>query len=162
MEMFKESLPVLVNFAVVVAVMYFATRKAASQFLVTRSQTIGNQIAEGEKASAEAAVLLNEWEAKWKTSEAYAKQMFDEAKSTIERVRLSTVEKAKAESERVRREARLGADTEARRAMRLLEQEMSEKSLNLAQNFLNKNITDDDRKTLVTEYVEIVGNGHSG
>lgn len=162
MDLFFDALPVLFNFAVVVAILYFSLRKMSSQFLINRSQAIATSIAEGEKLSADAAKLLGEWDSKWKQCEAYSKELMDEAKITIERLRASGLDKAKLESERIAREGKMAAETDLIRAKSNLQRDIALRSLGLSESYLNTHLAEEDRKRLVGEYMEKVSNGNGG
>lgn len=151
---FYDILPVLVNFIVVVAVLYFATHKAAANFLVSRSESLKLQIAEGEKDFSESSTLLSEWIKKTSSIESKSHEMLEEARLTVARFRNTALENAKNEADRLSKEAKLAQETEIKRAKLLLQKELVEKSLLLAEGYLNKNLSDEDRKKLVANYVE--------
>ncbi len=155
-------IPIIFNFLAVLAILYFSTRKAFTQFLINRSKEIANAITEAEKLYAEASSQLAQCEADTKNSQDHAKTLFDDAKVTLERIRKTALEKARAEAERVSKEAALTSKTEFARAKLALQRELAEKSLKEAEAYLKGHLNDEDRHGLVSNYVETVGNGHAG
>ncbi len=155
-------LPVIFNFALVLAILYFSCRKAFTAFLVNRSKDIGTQIQDAEKLYTESHVLLTKSEADSQASEAHAKRLLDDAKVTLGRVRTTSLERAKHEADRVTKEASMVGKTELARARMTLQKELAEKSLNAAENYLTSHMNEEDRHGLVNNYVETVGNGHAG
>jgi F0F1-type ATP synthase membrane subunit b/b' len=156
-----EYLPVIVNFALVVGILFFSTRKAVSQFLVTRSTTIGDEIQEAEKLYGKAHADLTLWETNWRSCEAHSKQMFDEAEANLGRQREQELTRAKAEANRIRQEAQMVGASESQKSLRWVRKEWIEKTLGLVSQFLGSHLNDEDRHNLVNEYVEIAGNGKS-
>lgn len=161
MEMFIEGLPVLVNFIAMVGILVWATRKPAGAFLVKRSHHIEAELLEAESLSSEARTALSRWEMNWKNIEAHSKSMFDDAKGTIERFRASSLSKTKHEAERLKHEAVLVSKSEMLKAKQELQRELAKRSLTLVQQYLGSHLNEEDRHRLVTDYVEIVGNGSS-
>ena len=155
-------LPVIFNFALVLGILYFSCRKAFAAFLINRSKDIGTQIQDAEKLYSESHAFLIQSEADSKASEAHAKRLLDDAKVTLERVRTTSLEKAKHEAERVSKEASMVGKTELARARMTLQKELAQKSLSAAEGYLTSHMNDEDRHGLVNNYVETVGNGHAG
>lgn len=159
MEHLNEILPVVVNFLAVVGVLFFATRKSAAAFLVTRREQVGGQILEAEKLWKEADADLRHWEGEWKSSEAHAKQLLDEARASSEHLKKTSLEKAATEASRIQREGELLGQTELARAKRSLQREVAERSIRAASQYLSGHVAEEDRSKLLNEYVEIVGHG---
>jgi len=152
----------IVNFAVVVFVVWWFLRKPAGQFLLNRSQVVGTTIQEAEKQANEASKLLSHWETNWNACEAHAKQLLDEARGGLEKFRDNALAMARTEADRIKKENHLVVKSEAARVKSLLRKEITDKCIETAGQFLGAHLTDKDQQHLVTEYMEIVGNGSSG
>jgi F-type H+-transporting ATPase subunit b len=152
-------LPVLVNFIALVAILVWATRKPAAHFLITRSDTIAASISEAERMASEASRELSKWETSWRSCEAHSKTMFDEAKVQLQKFRESALSRARNEAVRIRKEGELVGQSERVKAKATLEREIVEKSIFFAGQYLGTHLREDDRHKLVSDYVEIVGNG---
>jgi F-type H+-transporting ATPase subunit b len=149
----------IVNFLLVVFILWYFGRKPTAEFFAHRRTAIESAIGEAETLYFEAEKTLNTWETKWKQCEAQAKALFDEAKGTLARHREKTLGAANEEAARLAKESQLLGKGEVLRARRLLQQELAERSISMAEKFMEKQLDDRDRHKLVSEYVEIVGNG---
>lgn len=154
-----EWLPPVFNFLVVVFILVYFGRKPMAAFLVTRSETVANDIQTAEAESQRAMERLEVSQRNWDNSRAHATQQMEEAKSAMARLRESTLKSAHEEAARVKKESRLVGQSEASRAKSLLQKEVVEKSVRMAESYLTGHLSDKDRQKLVSEYVEIVGNG---
>lgn len=152
-------LPGIVNFVAMIAVLYFAGRKGMASFLVTRRQTIGQTVVEAEKLAEESGKMLSQWETAMKSAEAHAQSLIDEAKQMIDRFRKSTEERVKTELARIKKEVELVGQSEVLKAKASLQREVVEHSVQAASQYLKTHLTDEDGRRIVTEYVEMVGNG---
>jgi len=162
MEMFLESLPVLVNFTALVTLLFLALRKPAAAFMANRSAQIGQQMVEAQAMSTDAERELNKWQTNWRSLEVNAKKMQDDAKSTLEKLRLNSAARAKVEAERIEREANLVGQSELNKAKLQLQREVAIRSVDLVEEYLGSHIGDEDRHRLVADYTKVVGNGHAG
>lgn len=154
-----ETLPAIVNFLAVVFILVYFGRKPMAAFLATRSETVSADIRAAEAESKVARERLEKSQRNWDSSAAHAKQQMEEAKAAMVRYRDNSLKSAATEAERVKRESRLVGASETSRAKTLLQREVVEKSVRMAEAYLTGHLTDKDRTKLVTEYVEIVGNG---
>jgi len=154
-----ELAPAIVNFSAVVFILWYFGRKPTMTFLATRSDTVANTIREAEAQYRESEKSLKEWQRNRDASEAHAKTQFEEAKAAMVRQRESALAAAKTEAERVKRESRLVGQSELAKAKELLQREVVLKSVQVAQGYLAGHLSDKDRQKLVSEYVEILGNG---
>jgi len=149
----------ILNFLVVVFIFWFFGRKPFGAFLVSRSQGVENSILDAEAASKTAGADLAQWKNSWSSSEAHAKQQLDEAKVAMTKLSESSKRFAATESERIKKEATLVSQSEVIKARVSLQREVAEKSVKLAEAYLSGHLAEKDQNNLVTEYVEIVGNG---
>lgn len=152
-------LPGLVNFIAMIAVLYFAARKAMASFLVTRRQTIATTVVEAEKLSNDAEKQLSHWETQFRSCEAHGKGLLEEAKQAVTRFRQSSEERVKSELARIKKETELVGQSESARAKNILQKEVVEQSVQAAGQYLRGHLTEDDRHGIVKEYLEIVANG---
>lgn len=152
-------LPNIFNFVLAGVILFFAARKAFAQAIANRSETVGNLVGEAQKEYAEASTVEKEWQGKWNGSQAELAQAMSDAQSSLERQKKQTVERAKHEAERIRQEAKLVAAGEVSRAANVLRKEFAHKSVEMAGKYLEGHLGDEDRKSLVKNYTEIVGNG---
>lgn len=152
-------LPTLFNFAALVVILFFALRKPAKNFLIGRSENIAKSINEAEHLATDASAELSKWENNIKASEAYSVKSMEEAKAQIQRLRETTLARARTEATRIQKEGELVGQSERTRAKAILESEIVEKSLYFAKQYLATHVREEDRHKLVSEFVETVGNG---
>lgn len=149
----------IVNFAVVLLVLFYFGRKPFAEAVASRSADLAKAIRGAEAEAKEAQALLSTWEAKAKGSQAEAKQNFEDAQKRSSALSATTVVNARKQAERIVQEAKLIGQTEANKGRATLQQEVVRKSIAMATDFLGAHVGDKDRHQLVTEYVELVGNG---
>ena len=118
-------------------------------------------VLEGERAFKESSVELEAWQAKMDGSKTEIAGIYQDAESLMKKTRTQTMDKAKHEAERIRQEAKLVGQGEAARIMNSLQKEFAQKSVEMAGRYLDGHLAEDDRKNLVKNYTEIVGNGAS-
>lgn len=152
-------IPVLVNFSLLVTILWWALRKPAKQFLISRSDRIAASIAEAQTLATDASRELKKWEASWTSGEVYSKTMFDEAKVQLAKQHEGAIVRAKNEAVRISKEGELVGHSEGVKAKAMLEREIIEKSVFFAGQYLEGHLREDDRHKLVSDYVEAVGNG---
>jgi len=157
-----ESIPVLVNFIVVVIVLVKYTRQPLMDFLRNRSVTLATQMQEASELSASAERELGEWKGKWKDAEAIAHRHFEDTKQTVQKFREQVLAHARTESSRILRDAKVVGESESQKAEQSLRHELVHSSVKVARNYLTHHLEDKDRLNLVTEYLETVPNGHAG
>lgn len=149
------------NFFMVLAIFYFAGRKAFMGMLASRSETVRKEMTEAETLYGEASKALSENENNFRNREALAKREMDEAFAAAQRNHDRTLTSARNEAERIKREAKMMGSNEVERAKQNLQKELAEKSLEMASIYLDKHLDAKDKGKLVQEYVELVGNGPS-
>jgi len=150
-----------VNFLAVVAILYFAGKKPFGAFLATRSDTVATSITDAEIASKSAGEELAQWKNSWSSSEAHAKAQKEEAAAAMARLKDTVLASAKVEATRIGKESSLVGQSEVVKARTSLQREVAEKSVKLAEAYLSSHLGEKDQQKLVTEYVEIVGNGRA-
>jgi len=147
------------NFAVVVLILWYFGRKPVGVFLVARSEAVAKAIVEAEQLSREMSASLEKWERDWKASEAHAKQHLEEARTAMLRHRESVLAAARADAERLRREGGMQGKSEIVKAKASLRRQLVDRSIKMAQTFLEGQLSEKDRQKLVGEYLERVASG---
>lgn len=155
----SAALPTLFNFVLAFGFLFLVARKAFAATIASRSQAVGAMVGEAQKAYSEASALEKEWQAKSDGAKAEIAQATETAKLSLERQKKLTAERAKKESERIKVEAKMVAQGEISRATNSLRREFAHKSVEMAGRYLEGHLGDEDKKSLVKNYTEIVGNG---
>ena len=160
--MSAEVLSTLINFTVVVFILVYAGRKPIADFFAGRSQQIAKDVDEARHLSTEARRLLENWDAKSKNAQSEIHQQMEDAKASMAKFRESTLAHANNEARRISEEAKTVAAAEMLRAKRALRQQLAIESVEQARQYLESHVDKKDSKKLLTDYLEIVANGHAG
>lgn len=147
----------IVNFAVVVFVLWKFGRKPATQFVAARTKSIGDAIAEAQKQSQEAEKLYTEFEVNWKGASSHAETHRQQSILGIERLRETTLSSARIQAKRVQEEAKMVGLGEVAKAKQALSREIVDKAIQMAAQFLRRSLNEEDKQRLVMEYVEALG-----
>lgn len=154
-----EIIAPILNFAVVIGILWYFGRKPFAAFLEARSSNIEKAISEAETEAVGADTVMKEWAGKWNGSKVHAKELMDETKKRMELFREKTIKMAGVEAERIKRDAKVVGQSEIAKARVALQKRIAIDSIDLAKEYVNQHLSEKDRQKLVTEYVEILGNG---
>jgi len=149
----------VVNFAIMLFILWKYALPPMREFLAGRSQGVADSINEAEKLSGEADKLLSTWEANWKAAQRHAKEHFDEAKTGLEKFQKTTLTAAKKQADRIHKEGRLLGEGEVIKAKDAIRKDLSERSVSMSAEFLKGYLKEADQKKLVLQYLETVNNG---
>lgn len=157
-----EILSTVINFAVVVFILWHFGRKPIGEFFQTRSKEIGTFVTEARTVSAEARKSLQTWEDKNRNAPDEIARQLEDARQAMAKYRETTLAKAHGEAKRIGEEAALMNKSEAARAKRSLRKQVALESIEQARAFLTGHVDKKDSKNLLNEYLERVANGHAG
>jgi F0F1-type ATP synthase membrane subunit b/b' len=115
-----EILSTVLNFSVVVFILWYAGRKPIAEFFAGRAHTIGTSVNEARALSSEAKQVLNQWEAKANDAEGEIERQREDAKSTLAKYCEATLTRVNAESRRISEESAAVTAAEMLRAKRAL------------------------------------------
>lgn len=147
----------VINFLLLVALLYLLLKKPIRNFLNRRQQEVREALETAEKARDEAQVRYQEVEEKLRQ----AQTEMEELKRIL--VEQGQVEKekiianAKEEAEKIRREAEITASQEFKKAQVLLRQEAVELAANFAETLLRDKVDEKDHERLLQEYLNTLG-----
>jgi F-type H+-transporting ATPase subunit b len=151
-----EVLSTVLNFAVVVFILWHFGRKPIGEFFQTRSKDIATHVSEARTLSTDAKKELSTWESKSQNAQAEIARQLEDAKSNMAKFRETTLARATAESKRISEESATVASAEALRAKRQLRKELALESLEQARQYLEHHVDSKDSKKLLTDYLERV------
>lgn len=121
-----------------------------------REATIRGQLAEAEKAHAEARTALEEGKRFAAESRASAQQMLSDARQVAEKERSALLERARKEQEELLERARRDILAEQDKALATLRREAVDLSLAAASKLIGVRMDSDIDRRLVTEYLDSV------
>lgn len=146
-------LAVLLNFVVLMLVLYFAARKPLGAYLQARSDKVKEGLTEAKKLLEEANERLGEYSARLERLDEEMTKLRAEFVAAGEAERDRMVADAGAKAERIRRDAELRLQQEFSQLREELRVETIEKAVAAATTALATQVTERDRTRLVDEYL---------
>jgi F-type H+-transporting ATPase subunit b len=143
----------VVNFILLLLVLYKFAGPGVRSFFAARSQTIRQSLKEAEDAKAEAERKLREHEAKLKALDKEVEELRavveNEGRSERDRI----IAQAEKEAETIKEQAKIIAQQEIKRAKKELRKEAARLSLQRAEDMVKDAINDEDQARLRNDYI---------
>ena len=146
----------VVNFIIVVGIIWFAAGKMISGGLRGRREGIANELSDLETRKAEAQKKLRDVEQGIANMEEERKKILDDYKAQGEALKDSIIAKAKESADQIKAQAELSASQEAKYAVEQMRVEMADMVVEAAQKLLAEKLTADEHEKLVDKYLEKV------
>lgn len=146
----------ILNFAVLLFLLYRYARKPVLGYLAERSRFIRHAIEAADARLREAEAELAGLRSRLEGFDDEARALVARAAEQAEIERQHHIERARAAAERIREDARRVSDREIERARLELRAEAAELATELAAQLLRDRVTPDDDRRLVREFVERV------
>ena len=149
----------LANLILVIAVLVWVTRKPLANFFAGRSQAIRDQLAEAQKARMEAEAKLAEIQARMSGLDHELAEIKAAAEREAQSERQRLVAEAERDAQKVVERARREIDGMTRAAQLELKSHAAELAVQLAEQKIQQEMTDDDRSRLFARFVASLGGG---
>ncbi|MGH3650431.1 MAG: F0F1 ATP synthase subunit B [Acidimicrobiia bacterium] len=149
----SELIAGIVAFAIV---FYFINRwamPAINRTLEQRQAAITGQIADAEKAKAEAESLLADYKGQLAEARAEGNKIIEEARQTADQVRADIVARAEADAEQIRVRAREDASGEKARALAEAKSQVGDISIDLAGKIVGESLDEKSHQALIDRYL---------
>lgn len=146
----------VVNFVVMIGVLYKYGRKPFLTFLQNRSQRVADFLQAADKDYTESQEELTNWNAKWDGAEQDAKEHETGAYASIHKLRENTLAAAKEQSVRILEEGKLLAKGERKRVRERLTLEIVSLSVGAAARQLDHSLGETENGQLTTKFLEQV------
>jgi len=147
----------VVNFVILVAILYFAAGKSIKSFFKGRSEGIRKELQDSEKAKENAEKKMKACLQRLADFE----HEIEDIKGTLRREgeieRDRILEAANLEAEKIRTHALVTSEQELNRALAAIRNESVEAAVLLAEKILAKELKKDDQKRLVSDYLSGLG-----
>jgi F-type H+-transporting ATPase subunit b len=140
-------------FGILLAILWRFAWPAILKSVEDREHRIQRQLDEAEKARAEAQKLLEEHKKMLAQGRADAQEIIAKAKSVAQKERDALLAKTHEEQEQILVRARREIEGEKEKAIQALRREAVDLSIAAASKLLEKNLTGDANRKLVTEYL---------
>jgi F-type H+-transporting ATPase subunit b len=149
--------PELVAGIIAFAIVFFFVRQwvwpSMNRTLEQRQAAIGGQLAEAEKAKAEAEGLLADYKAQLATAKSEGNKIIEEARGTADQMKTEVVAKAEADASQILEKARQEAESERDRALADARKEVGAISVDLAGRIVGESLDANAHKALVDRYL---------
>lgn len=156
----KDFLYRVLNFAIVVGILWYFLAKPLKNGLSGRTKEIEKNLAEAKKAKEEAEAKFAEYDRKLKQATEEIAEIGDAIRREGELEKQKIIENAKAAAAKIEKDAEAAADLEIAKAKEQLQKEAVQLAVDLAEELLKKNFNQDDDARLIDEYVKKVGELH--
>jgi len=143
----------IVNFALLIAVLFYLARKPVQAFFAGRRQAISDELEQAAELQRQAEERHARWQRKLVDLERELEEIRRLGRERAEAEREQILADARAGAERIERTARTAIDQELRRARELLRDEASQLAVELASGLLRERVTDADRDRLLDEFI---------
>lgn len=147
----------IINFIILLVIMYLVMRKNLGAYFVQRSNKIGMDIDEAQKARIEMERRIKEYEARLKGVDQEVARMREEAQKEAEALTRKIREDTKRASEMILQQAQKSIQLETKKAQEALKAEASLLAINLAEEILRRDITPEDQERLIQDYISKMG-----
>ncbi|MBW1981442.1 MAG: F0F1 ATP synthase subunit B [Deltaproteobacteria bacterium] len=143
----------VLNFSLLVGILYYVARKPIKQFFAKRTQTIAGTLAELKAKKQEAEKTFQEYNQKLaqldKETERIIQEYIEQGEAEKAKI-IASAEKAAAE---IRQQAELAIQQEIKTAKASLQQEIAELSVATAEKVLKEKIEPEDQQKLVNDFM---------
>jgi F-type H+-transporting ATPase subunit b len=146
----------VMNFALLVGVLFFLLRKPAAQALEARRQGIKDQLDDLERQKEEAQKELAETKQKLSRLDGEVERIMAEYVQMGEAARARILDEARASAEKLQEQAKKNIEFEFASAKQQLTAEMADQAVAMAEELIRKNIQDEDQERIIDEYLEKV------
>jgi F-type H+-transporting ATPase subunit b len=143
----------LVNFGIFLAIMSRLAWRPLKQFMITRHDTIANDLDAASRLRAEAEATLKQYEAKIGGLDREIDTLLATIRKEAEAEKARIMAAAEAEAKRLKEDAERQIAAEIDRARRELRRGVIEAAVAAAQESLHKNIAADDQRKMAEKYV---------
>ena len=159
-SLWKDYMWKIINFGVLVAILYIFARKPMQSFLKHRSETIEKTLKEAREAKEVALKALQEVEEKLKMKDTEVEQILSAAKRSGEHERERIIEESSKLREKILEQAKTNIDYELKHAKEVIKAEAVELAMELAEKKLKEKLTKEEQEKLLADsLVKIGGRG---
>ena len=150
----RTEIPRIVNFVIIVVMLWFFLRKPLARYFANRREEIERQLDEARRARDEAEAKAEEYRRKLLQLDQEVAAMRSESEKERENLRQVLLNEARNATDRVVEQARANIELERKRAIDSVRTEASLLALELAERLLKENIQPEDRERIDKECIE--------
>ena len=158
--LWKEYMWKIINFLVLIIVLFKFAKKPLQNFLQQRSETIAKTLQEAKAAREAAEKALREVEGRLKTKDAEIEAIIAAAKRSGETERNAIIEESARLKEKIAEQAKTNIEFELKQAKEIIKAEAVELAMDLAEKKLKEKLTKAEQEKLLDDsLVKIGGRG---
>lgn len=158
--LWKEYMWKIINFLVLVFILFKFGKKPLQNFLKQRSETIAKTLQEAKAAREAAEKALREVEERLRTKDAEIEAILSAAKRSGEQERNAIIEEGSKLKEKILEQAKSNIEFELKNAKKVIKAEAVELAMELAEKKLREKLTKDEQEKLLEDsLVKIGGKG---
>ncbi len=146
----------IINFTILVVILYRLLADRVRKYFVERRSEIVKVLGEVERAEKEAQKRYEESKAKLEEVEKDVENIRNMLIGEIEKEKARIIEEGKATSERIIEQAKSSAQQEVLKAEANLRELVADMACNMASDIISKQISKDDQKRIIREYLDKV------
>ena len=150
----------IINFLVILAILYKFAYNPVMKFLDNRSQEIADNIAAAERNRSESEALLKEYQEKIAQASKEAQEIIARANKVTEEERNRILAQTRDEAAAMLEKARQEIQRERDEALFALRQEVSTLAVMAAEKILSRNLNTEDNQRIVDDFLNEVGEIH--
>lgn len=143
----------IVAFAIVFGFIWKKAAPALNRLLEERQKAIGGQLAEAEKAKADAEGLLADYRSQLADAKAKGNEVIEEARTQAEQMKADILARAEAQAAEIVSKAREDAQSEMTRALADARRDVANLSIDLAEKVVGENLDRQAQLGLVERYI---------
>lgn len=147
----------LINFIILVVVLYKFLFKPLTQFVEKRAEGIRHSLEEAKRAREEVAQARAEYEESLRTARQEAAALRQRMDREVAEERERLIQHSREEAQRFLTQARSEIEQEVRRAKAELRSEAVNVSLTAAERLLQRSLTEEDHRRFAEQYIQEMG-----
>ncbi len=155
--LWKDYLWKIINFAVLVFILFKFARKPLQSFLRQRTETIEKTLKEAREAKELAEKALREVQAKLRTKDQEIEKILAASKHAGEEEREALIKQADKLRERIMEQAKANIEYELRHAKESIKAEAVEIAMELAEKKIKEKLTKEDQEKLLEDSLNKIG-----
>lgn len=150
----------LINFAILFGGLGYILSKPLKNFLKQRSQNVRQAIEEAKKAKADAESKARFYEEKLSQLEAEVAAMMEQFKKESEEEKVRIIKEAEEQIEKTKERMQKSLEQEKLRIKEEVMREAANMAIILAEEMIKKNLTTEDQKKWIQEYIKMMERVH--
>ncbi len=151
---FKDWFWVIVNFAVLVAILVWAGRKPMSEFFKKRTETIEKALKEAEEAKNLAQKTLDETKERLKNTESEINEILEAAKKSGEKDKEALIAEGERLKNKILEQTKTNIEFELQKAKKAIKSEAALMALELAEKQIKSQLGEKEHASLINEYIK--------